>query len=380
MSLKRQIQILNSKAIHALMLLRNRRIKRHIVVFESDDWGSIRMPSIEAIRRLETRGVKVPLPQSYDSLDTLASNDDLELLMDVLSSAKDVNGKPAKMTLNCCVANPDFERIKKHDYQKYFYELFTETLKRYPNHDRSFALWKEGMAHGVFSPQFHGREHLNPQKWMRWLQENKASVMTAFEENCYAVSVIEEGKSESCLAAYNIESVEECDAVRQSIQEGMEIFEKLFGFRSTSMIAPCYTWDNYIEEEVALNGIICIQGGYIQRHSDWQRSLGKRVTGHFFGEKNHLGQCYTLRNCSFEPSQIDSENADSCFDGIQRAFNWHLPAVVSCHRLNFIGELNKSNRDNNLLEFKRLLKMIVDKYPDVEFMSSDELGIIYLEV
>ena len=378
-SLSQKILRFKSKVTHALMLLKDHRVKQHIVVFESDDWGSIRMPSLGVLRHLDAQGVKVPLPQSYDSLDTLASNDDMELLMEVLSSVKDAKGKPAKMTLNCCVANPDFEKIKESSFQEYFYEPFTETLKRYPHHDRAFNLWKEGIAHGVFRPQFHGREHLNPQKWMRWLQKGEPSVMSAFEENCYSVSVIENGKRETCLEAYRIESEEEFVTVRQSIREGLELFEKLFGFHSSSMIAPCYTWDEYVEEEAASNGIRSIQGGYIQRHSDWQRSLGKRVTGHFFGEKNHFGQCYTVRNCSFEPSQIESESTDSCLDDIQRAFKWHLPAVVSCHRLNFIGELKPTNRDNNLREFKRLLKMIKEKYPDVEFMSSDELGKIYLE-
>ena len=86
---KTRYRTLYSKGVHALMLLQDQKIDRHVVVFESDDWGSIRMPSLEALRRLQAQGAHVALPQSYDSLDTLASNDDLELLMEVLSSVKD---------------------------------------------------------------------------------------------------------------------------------------------------------------------------------------------------------------------------------------------------------------------------------------------------
>ena len=379
-SIRHQIQIWMSKATHGLMLLRNHHVKRHIVVFESDDWGSIRMPSLDALQRLQERGVKIALPQSYDSLDTLASNDDLELLMEALSSVKDSNGNPAKITLNCCVANPDFVKIRENGFKEYYYEPFTETLKKYPHHDRSFALWKEGMEHGVFRPQFHGREHLNPQKWLRFLQEGDNNMMTAFEEGCYSAGVTKSGSTEYVLETYKIETAEECGIAQKSVTEGLELFKELFGFSSETMIAPCYTWDDYIEETATDLGVKCFQSSYIQKHSPWQRKLGRRITGHYFGEQNRRGQCYTVRNCSFEPSQLAYENADSCFADICKAFAWHLPAVVSCHRLNFIGDLKPKNRDNNLREFRRLLKMIMGKYSDVEFMSSDELGRVLLRL
>jgi hypothetical protein len=44
------------------------------------------------------------------------------------------------------------------------------------------------------------------------------------------------------------------------------------------------------------------------------------------------------------------------------------------HRLNVIGSIDERNRAENLIELKWLLKEIVRTYPEVEFMSSDELG------
>ena len=43
-------------------------------------------------------------------------------------------------------------------------------------------------------------------------------------------------------------------------------------------------------------------------------------------------------------------------------------------RLNYIGELDYNNRNNSLKDLSFLLKTIVNKHPDVEFMFSDELG------
>jgi len=42
--------------------------------------------------------------------------------------------------------------------------------------------------------------------------------------------------------------------------------------------------------------------------------------------------------------------------------------------LNFIGAINEKNRTQNLQLLEELLSKIMKRWPDVEFMSSDELG------
>ena len=54
------------------------RTRRHIVVIESDDWGSIRMPSIESYNRLLAAGIRDD-KRHHCTNDTVASTDDLEL-------------------------------------------------------------------------------------------------------------------------------------------------------------------------------------------------------------------------------------------------------------------------------------------------------------
>lgn len=364
---------------HSLFNLPGWHTNRHIVVFESDDWGAIRMPSLETLNKLQSNSGYVADRYGYDTNDTLASNEDLELLMDALSTVKDMHGHPAKITLNCCVANPDFKRIYANKFQEYYYEPFTETLNRYPNHDRSFELWKEGIRHKVFQPQFHGREHLNAKMWMLLLQKNVDNVRKAFDQEVYSMDVHENNDPRKhVLSAFNVLNKEDYDFARHSIKEGLDLFEKLFGFRSLSMIAPCYTWDREIEDEAYLGGVRVIQGGHAQITSAYAKSRGIKSKRHYTGQINQLGQVYLIRTCYFEPTQNPSYNADSCLREIGLDFSFHKPSIVSCHRLNFIGELNKDNRDENLREFKRLLKNIVKEYPDVEFMSSDELGSIIL--
>ena len=65
---------------------------------------------------------------------------------------------------------------------------------------------------------------------------------------------------------------------------------------------------------------------------------------------------------------------EECLDRIKIAFKWNKPAIIGSHRLNFIGFINPRNRDKNLVLFKTLLNKIIQKWPDVEFMTSDQLG------
>ena len=56
------------------------------------------------------------------------------------------------------------------------------------------------------------------------------------------------------------------------------------------------------------------------------------------------------------------------------AFAMGKPAIISTHRINYIGGIFPSNRDANLKLLNSILKYLVKKWPEVEFMASDTLG------
>ena len=91
--------------------------------------------------------------------------------------------------------------------------------------------------------------------------------------------------------------------------------------------------------------------------------------------ENEFGQIMLTRNCSFEPSS--STNIDwvnSCMKEIENAFFWHKPAIISSHRVNYIGRINQENAEKGLKDLDNLLSLIIEKWPQVEFMTSTELG------
>lgn len=354
------------------------RTNRKIVVIESDDWGSIRMSSTEALNRLLAKGIKLDINKNnYDRLDTIASPSDMERLFETLQSVKDKNNNPAIITANSLVANPDFDKIKSSDYTEYHYEPITETMNRYYSQSSPFALWQEGMKSGVFYPQFHGREHLNVFLWLQLLRKNAAGVREAFDENVFCQRTYTADNSFiTVLPAYNYNSEKERIFKKNAIHEGLALFEQLFGYRSLSAIAPCYTWDNFIEQCYLSEGIQYIQGSLYQTFTSWQKQQSnKKGKYHYMGQTNKLGQIYLIRNCMFEPSQYPTINSvDNCLYKIKLAFRWKKPAIISAHRLNFIGGLDVKNRDENLKSLSYLLKQITKQWADVEFMTSDSLG------
>lgn len=346
---------------------------RHIVVIESDDWGSIRMPSKNVYKQFLDKGIRVD-KDPYCKYDSLATAQDLEALFNVLTSVKDKNGRNAVLTADTIVANPVFEKIKESGFKEYFYEPFTETLKRSPLHDNAFELWKQGMSAGIFRPQLHGREHLNVKKWLRTLQSGDEITKLSFELGTFGLtSSVDSRIKNNYMGAFNSGLDEDIEEYDQILKEAQELFINIFGYKSESFIATTYTWNPKIEYSLKKNGIKYLQGMVHQKIPLDDDTTFTYKKNNFIGRKSPSGLTYLMRNCYFEPSQ-STASAEDCLERVKIAFRWKKPATISMHRLNVIGAIDEDNRSNNLNSLKWLLKSIVKLYPDVEFMSSDELG------
>lgn len=351
------------------------RTPRKIVAFESDDWGMVRMASRAAFDRLKKKGHPVEVCP-YNQYDALENDEDIQLFAETLLSVKDSQGRPAKFTLNNIVANPDFPKIRECGFERYFHEPFTETLARYPRTDRVLDHYREGMSTGAFSVQFHGREHVQVLNWLRELRAGNRLFVEAFDEQMSTQSA---GIPSSCriecldgMAAY---SPEDEAVISRAVDEGLELFRKIWGFSATSVIAPCYTWRSELEAVWFSNGIRFIQSGRAQKIPQ-ASGLKPRLRRHWMGRRNGLGQVYTVRNAVFEPSTDASVDwVSSCLRQVQSAFRWRKPAVISSHRLNFIGSIVPANRDSGLKQLRALLREIVRRWPEVEFLGSEELAL-----
>lgn len=349
--------------------------RRRFVVFESDDWGSIRMPSPEVYSSIQRSGIDLLSDDGnrYNSYDSLATEDDLSDLFDLLSGVKDSTHRPVVITPFAVVANPDFNRIEQSDFNEYYYEPITDTLNRYPGCSNSFNMWKEGISRRLFVPQFHGREHLNVKVWMRALKNGNQKALIAFRHKVWGISTSNDPEiGVEFQAAFDFTEPSDIEYHRQVIISGLNLFEGLFGYRASCIVPPNGPFSSKLETLCFDQGIRSLSVPRIQREPIGNRKTRIRV--HWLGKKGKSGLRYFTRNCFFEPGQYGIDWIDRCLYEIETAFRWNKPAIISSHRVNYIGTHARENRESGLRQLGTLLKKIVTTWPEVEFITSAELS------
>lgn len=362
-----------------LINARGRGVKGKFLVIESDDWGSIRIPN-QKVRDILFEKELISSQDSFSKFDCLESKDDFTETFKVLSLFQDIKGNPPIITGNVVMANPDFARIKQSEFEEYSWELFTKTYKNYyPNQNVREAM-QLGMDKKLFHPQFHAREHLNVIRWMERLKSGNEAFLEAFKLNCFAINdQSKDNLRSNLMASYDYDTIIQKKEIERIISQGLKLFQKEFGFESMTSIAPCYVWNNSIEDIFYCKGKIKgIQSSYVQLYN----SIGNIKYRKIYrkqGEVNRNGQVYTVRNVLFEPSTNDSINwVKKGLESISIAFQWSKPAVISMHRLNFVGSLSAENRNNSLSQLHDLLQQVRRRWPDVEFISSSDLLTKYI--
>jgi hypothetical protein len=372
MSLSVELKRLYIRKYHKI---KGRKIKRKFLVIESDDWGTIRMPNIEVYNSLIKSG-RIDDKLAYSKFDALESNDDLMALFDILHKFKDSNGQHPVITANTIMSNPDFDKIRSSEFKNYAHELFFETYSSYTNHHKVLELIKSGINSKVFFPQLHGMEHLNVLKWMSALQNKKDDVMFAFDHKLFDLSNEHTSiGANSFIDVLHPNNEDYFHFNKERLQLGQQIFEETFGYKSESFIAPCYIWNSRHEEMLKQIGIKYIQSGTFQLIPKLGQFGKFKKQLHYFGQHNKYGQLYNVRNCFFEPSSSNDKRTEleKCLEQINRAFDNNLPAVICSHRVNFMGGISEKNRVENLKYFEDLLKLVLKRHPDVEFVNTIEL-------
>lgn len=352
------------------------RTNRKILVIESDDWGSIRMPSKEIYQSLINKGIKVDNNDQW-FLDCLESGNDLENLFSVISKYSDIHSNFPVFTMNTVMGNPDFKRIIKTNYKTFYHEHFFDSYKRYHGQDLKM-IWKEGKEKGLMQPQFHAREHLNVPLWLKDLRKGIKNTKIAFDHGFFGLVTQTSSKYQKhYLAAYRAENPEELIQIKDITDQGLELFESTFGFKSESFIPCNYILPKELENIVQTWGVSQIQSQRGQIQPDPNNNGKIKVIRRYTGQKNSLGQIYTVRNVKFEPFEdVNADWVNQALKEIQTSFFWNKPAIISTHRINYVGGIDLRHRDHNLKTLDLLLKSILKHWPTVEFLSSDQLGLL----
>ena len=352
------------------------KTKRKIVVFSVDDYGNVRLASKKARENLDLAGLKVY--SRFDAFDTLETKQDLEALFETLTSVKDKNNRNAVMTPFALPCNIDFEGMAADHYKKYLYEVLPTTFEKLATKDSAayagtWNLWKEGIDNGIFVPQFHGREHFNLKVFNEKLRSKDKKLLTALK-NRSLTSIVDSGyRTINTMAAFDFWNLEENKIFEEVILDGLNKFEEVYGYKSIHFNPPGGREHPSIHKFLKSGGIKYLDTPLLKSE---HLGFGKYKTiFNYTGKRNNYDMYYQVRNVVFEPTEkrgIDWVNY--AMSQIKSAFFWNRPAIISSHRVNFCGYIDEKNRQNGISDLRSLLKNIVQKWPDVEFMSSVELG------
>jgi hypothetical protein len=343
---------------------------KRIIVFESDDWGSLRMPDQVTFNKLLNAGI--PVDKSiYCKFDGLERNNDIELLYDVFDEVEHKHKKKVVFTFNCVSANPNFIQMKTDNMSTYHIEKISNTYSNIQDSNNVLRYIIQGKEKGYFNPQYHGRDHVNVPMWLNLLQ-NDHHFKLAFEYMVWGLSLdVFPNLKKSIQATYDSNDL---SYVSNSILEGIDIFQESFGEKPKSFIPNNYIYSDFLENILLNQGINILQGMKYQLLPLNINGIQKqnRISSRRFLGFNTKGTFQSIRNCTFEPTELNDKIED-VLKSIELAFCLKKPAIICTHRINYTSRISYKNRDRNIIMLKELIFAIIKKWPDVLFASSDML-------
>ncbi|HSI76542.1 MAG TPA: hypothetical protein VK957_11615 [Lunatimonas sp.] len=352
------------------------KTNRKLIAIAVDDYGNVRVDSKKALEQIEKKNpVK---EQRFDRFDTLETREDLEVLYEVLGSVKDMHGKPAVFTPYTLSYNIDFERMQEEGYEAYRYELLPVTFKKLSSFQPSafegaWELWQEGIDKGLMRPEFHGREHFNLKVFEEKLAKKDPALMLSLENRSLANIGPSGYPSIGWTAAFSFwDPVEDTKRFPEIMQEGLEAFEKVYGYKAKVFTPPAQQFPEHLEMELRHWGLKALDKPFYQDKHLGYGKYKKQYTSSGYNKKTELVEI--VRNVVFEPTNGHLGNVGKALNQIEAAFRWNRPAIISSHRVNYCGHIDPANRETGITALKNLLKTIIHRWPEVEFMGAHELG------
>lgn len=356
--------------------IQGKKLNKKLLAFAVDDYGNVRLHSRDAREKLESAGVN--LMNRFDQFDALDTTDDYHALYETLANVKDLYGRHPIFTTYAMSCNIDFRQTLIEN--RYVSQTLQDTYSELALTDEAFKgayeLLLEGIDQKFLKPQFHGREHLNIKLLNELLQQKDIFLIKNLELKSLAgIQPIDKWPTIQFNEAFSFWDEADIEHHKEILRDGLKVFKQQYGYASTTFTPPALQLHPSLITYVSTLGI---NGVDKNRKGNVHTGFGKYIT-----ERNQLadqevdGTIKVVRNCVFEPNDRDLSWADYTFKQIEAAFFWGKPAIVSSHRVNFCGHIDESNRKKGLEELQKLLSKVVKRWPEIEFVSVDEIVNMY---
>ena len=337
------------------------------VVFESDDWGAAEDTPSEDLRDV----ISQILPGRSVN-PKLESPAELQALYSILEKHRGADGLNPVFTAFTCMANPDFDAIRKNGFTKY---VDIPVDKGFPpgwNGEGIVDAWRDGIRRGIWHPEYHANlHHVSTKLWMALLNEDSPKGETTrklFDLNCYS--------QVNHLPEYEGFTDHE---MQHLIRRGFDNFERTFGYAPSAAI----TSDAYLRtvkfwNEAGIHTACLINfrlnDGTIVTYGNnkpWNFQDTEGRCGDYDSERDVI---YLTRNVWFEHANpaVPAEDAMVAVENNFRKYD--SPAVIQSHRANYCTYPFEAEAVR-LNELDRLLGMLDRR--GVYFLTTPELGDLY---
>ncbi len=284
-----------------------------------------------------------------DSIETEA---DLNLLFKVLLKFKNKFNKPPIITANFITHNIDY-----NNYKELSFEPLSVAISK---NSGLYKKYIEGINNKILSPQLHGYCHYNTQKLERYYHTKEGNEL-------FKLGFLEGISSlRGHLSEFRSEFSNDSINVNKKIVKAINEFNEVFNTNPVSIIPPDFIFDKRYTKILGLNGIKGIQAS-----NRLVNSNNKRNRKIFFRKSN--GLIWIPRNARLDPHPDYRFYSNNCLFHIDRAFKANIPAIIDFHRVNISGTYNPKYRKKSLLELEKMFQAILKKWPEVNFISTEEL-------
>ena len=329
-----------------LPLITRRKFNENYIIIESDDWGMDQSHSYEGIEYLKSQYGKDKFTRW--TTDALETDEDIELLFDILRDYKSDFEYPPVITTNFITHNIDYNNQQLS---------FIPMSKKFNNN--SSKLYHEGISNRLIYPQLHGYSHYNIKKLGEFLncKEGKKLFKYGFLNGLSTLR----GKTD----IFHSELTDSISTIQKNLQAALNEFNNFFGFQPSTFIPP-----HFLINLDLLGFFRTKQLKGIQASNRLIDIRGKRVRKSFFIKTN--GIIWMPRNARLDPHPDYNFFSKECIAQIKNAFKLKMPAIIDFHRVNIAGKYNKKYRDIALNELRNVFSSIKIFCPEAKFITTAE--------
>ncbi|MGD8631167.1 MAG: glycosyl hydrolase, partial [Gammaproteobacteria bacterium] len=315
-------------------------LSRPILIIESDDWGAGPVGQASALREIA----------------------------DILLGFTDCDGRRPVMTLGMILATADGEKtLSSGRYHRQVISVQT--------HTQLLGAIGKGVEERVFSVQLHGMEHFWPAALMAASGQDGAindwlAHSPEFQTEELPAPLQSRWVDASVLPARRLSIA----AVNQAAQDEVRAFENVFGILPSVVVPPTFVWSKDVESAWAKAGIsVIVTPGCRYETRDEAGRPAARGGAIYNGQSCDNGLVYLVRDTYFEP--VLGHTAHQALDAVLSKTRLGRPTLFETHRFNFLGSDEK--RQHALDELGGLLRMSLARLPDLAFISSEKLAMIF---